>query len=58
MVQAKGVELVMSRGELQVRIEKRWIARHSLVQQVDYLNEIQSCSLVLAVGEQDCMARA
>src|SRR5205809_5737179 len=40
MVQATMVKLVMSPGELTIRIEKRWITRHSLVQQVDYLHQI------------------
>src|SRR5437763_17091805 len=31
----------MSPGELTIRIEKRWIARHSLVQQIDCLTEIR-----------------
>src|SRR5437667_7721657 len=41
MVQATMVKLVMSPGELTIRIEKRWIARHSLVQQIDYPQEIR-----------------
>src|SRR5437016_2352197 len=41
MVQATMVKLVMSPGELTIRIEKRWITRHSLVQQVDYLHQIR-----------------
>ena len=37
MVEAKEVKLVMSYGELAIRFEKRWITRHSLVQQIDSL---------------------
>src|SRR5438105_1753660 len=41
MVKAGEVKLVMSPGELTIRIEKRWIARHGLVQQIDCLTEIR-----------------
>src|SRR5438309_829064 len=41
MVQATMVKLVMSPGELTIRIEKRWITAHSLVQQVDCLYQIR-----------------
>src|SRR6266566_6557684 len=41
MVQATMVKLVMSPGELTIRIEKRWIARHGLVQQIDCVTEIR-----------------
>src|SRR5437762_59020 len=41
MVKAREVKLVMSPGELTIRIEKRWIARHGLVQQIDCLTEIR-----------------
>src|SRR4029453_10534544 len=40
MVQATMVKLVMSPGELTIRLEERWIARHGLVQQIDCLTEI------------------
>jgi hypothetical protein len=40
MVMAKEVKLIMRPGEIAIRIEKRWIARHRLVQQIDYLREI------------------
>src|SRR6476659_8339936 len=40
MVKARVVKLVMSPGELTIRIEKRWIAHHGLVQQIDCLTEI------------------
>src|SRR5207302_9358944 len=42
MVSAKKVKVAMSRGEPAVRLEKRWIARHSLVQQVDCLQPSRS----------------
>src|SRR6184192_3458120 len=41
MVKAREVKLVMSPGELTIRIEKRWIARNGLVQQIDCLTEIR-----------------
>src|SRR5437867_12444442 len=41
MVKSREVKLVMSPGELTIRIEKRSIARHSLVQQIDCLTEIR-----------------
>src|SRR5207244_1918757 len=41
MVKSREVKLVMSPGELTIRIEKRWIARHGLVQQIDCLTEIR-----------------
>src|SRR5437762_5941843 len=41
MVKPREVKLVMSPGELTIRIEKRWIARHGLVQQIDCLTEIR-----------------
>src|SRR5437016_12013174 len=41
MVKAREVRLVMSPGELTIRIEKRWIALHGLVQQIDCLTEIR-----------------
>ena len=31
----------MSEGELAIRLEKRWIARDSLVQQIDCLQQIR-----------------
>ena len=37
MVKFKEVKLVMSKGERAIGFEKRWIARHSLVQQIDSL---------------------
>src|SRR6266571_3729656 len=37
MVVAKKIKRVMSEGELAIRIEKRWITRDSLVQQIDRL---------------------
>src|SRR5438132_107995 len=41
MVKSREVKLVMSPGELTIRIEKRWIARHGLVQQIDCVTEIR-----------------
>src|SRR5437870_1116910 len=41
MVKTREVKLVMSPGELTIRIEKRWIARDGLVQQIDCLTEIR-----------------
>src|SRR5205823_2558895 len=35
MVEAKEVKLIMNPGELTIGLEKRRIARHSLVQQID-----------------------
>src|SRR6266545_2371204 len=43
MVIASEVHRVMSVGELAIRIEKRWIARDSLIQQLDRLQEIGFC---------------
>src|SRR5262245_13216863 len=40
MVVAKNVKSVMSPGELEIRIKKRWIARHSLIQQINGLQQI------------------
>ena len=37
MADVKGVKLVMSQGERAIGFEKRWITRHSLVQQIDSL---------------------
>src|SRR6266567_9504234 len=42
MVNAKEVKLAMSRGEPAIRLEKRRIARHSLVQQNDCLQPSRS----------------
>ena len=41
MVMAKKVKLVVSPGEAAIGLEKQWIARHRLVQQIDYLREIR-----------------
>src|SRR6266545_6466976 len=41
MVKAKEVKLVMNQGESAIRFEKRWIARHRLVQQIDCLSPIR-----------------
>src|SRR5439155_14365227 len=41
MVEAVKIKRVMSVGELTIRIEKRWITRHSLVQQIDRLEGIR-----------------
>src|SRR6266516_6139415 len=41
MVEAVKIKRVMSVGELTIRIEKRWITRHSLVQQIDRLEAIR-----------------
>src|SRR6266550_7839360 len=41
MVVAKKIKRVMSEGELAIRIEKRWIARDSLVQQIHRLEAIR-----------------
>ena len=38
---AKQVKMVVSRGELAIRLEKRWIACHSLIQQIDCLQPIR-----------------
>ena len=37
MIEAKEVKRIMSVGELAIGIEKRWIMRDSLVQQIDCL---------------------
>src|SRR5438552_15050509 len=41
MVDAIEIKLVMSEGELAIRIEKRWVARDGPVQQIDSLPKIQ-----------------
>src|SRR6266481_8704644 len=41
MVEAVKIKRVMSVGELAIRIEKRWITRDSLVQQIDRLEAIR-----------------
>src|SRR5438552_17662965 len=41
MVEAVKIKRVMSVGKLAIRIEKRWITRHSLVQQIDRLEAIR-----------------
>src|SRR5437867_8299477 len=41
MVKAREIKLVMSPGQLTIRIEKRWIARYGLVQQIDCLTEMR-----------------
>ena len=40
MVEPKEVKLVMSHGEEAISFEKRRIARHSLVQEIDYLQHV------------------
>src|SRR6266581_6522301 len=42
MVEAVKIKRVMSVGELTIRIEKRWITRDSLVQQIDRLEGIRT----------------
>src|SRR5947199_9712572 len=37
MVDAIEIKLIMSKGQLAIRIEKRWVARDSPVQQIDCL---------------------
>src|SRR5437899_490711 len=41
MVDAIEIKLIMSKGQLAIRIEKRWVARDSPVQQIDSLPKIQ-----------------
>src|ERR1043166_8967556 len=41
MVDALEIKLIMSEGQLAIRIEKRWIARDGPVQQIDSLHEIR-----------------
>src|SRR5437667_7988113 len=41
MVDAIEIKLIMSEGQLAIRIEKRWVARDSPVQQIDSLPKIQ-----------------
>src|SRR5205823_11293935 len=41
MVETIKIKRVMSVGELAIGIEKRWITRHSLVQQIDRLEAIR-----------------
>src|SRR4029078_10074638 len=41
MVKARVVKFVVSPGQLTIRIEKRWIACHSQVQQIDCPHEIR-----------------
>ena len=45
MVEAKEIKPVMSVGELAIGIEKRWIARDSLVQQIDCLQKSSSAAI-------------
>ena len=40
MVVAKKVEAVMNASQLAVRLEKRWVTRNSLVQQISCLQQI------------------
>src|SRR2546427_1782009 len=40
MVDALEIKLIMSEGQLAIRIEKRWVARDGPVQQIDSLHEI------------------
>ena len=42
MVEAKEVKQVMSVGELAVRLEKRWVTRDGLVQQISCLQQFRS----------------
>src|SRR6266480_810106 len=44
MVGPKEIKRVMSPGELAVRIDKRWVSRNGLVQQIDRLQQILSLS--------------
>ena len=48
MVVGKEVNLVMTQSERAIGLEKRWIARHSLVQQID-------CLLLIGVGRREIM---
>src|SRR5438034_4001319 len=41
MVDPIEIKLIMSKGQLAIRIEKRWVARDSPVQQIDSLPKIQ-----------------
>src|SRR5438094_3270304 len=40
MVDAIEIKLIMSKGQLAIRIQKRWVARDSPVQQIDSLPKI------------------
>src|SRR5437763_1320131 len=40
MVKPKEVKLVMNHRELAIGLEKRWVARHRLVQQIDCVQRI------------------
>ena len=42
MVEAKEVKQVMSVSELAVRLEKRWVTRYGLVQQISCLQQFRS----------------
>src|SRR4029453_14638007 len=42
MVEAKEVKQIMSVGELAVRLEKRWVTRDGLVQQISCLQQFRS----------------
>ena len=46
MVEAKEVKRVMSVGELAIRLEKRWVTRDSLVQQIGRLEQVCSSALL------------
>ena len=41
MVEAKGIKRVMRVSELTIRLEKRWVMRDSLIQQIGRLEEIR-----------------
>src|SRR4029450_3666891 len=47
------IELVMSKGELAIRLKKRWVARHGSVQQIDCLPKIRENLAAVARGSQN-----
>ena len=51
MVHTKVVKLIMNPGELAIRLEKGWIMRDSLIQQIGGLEEIPSLKGIMP-GEQ------
>src|SRR6266496_5376047 len=52
MVEAKEVNQVVSMGELAVRLEKRWVTRDSLVQQISCLQQFRSRNTAKACQEK------
>ena len=56
-IEPKEVELVMSPGKLAVGLEKGWIMRDSLVQEIDCLQQILSPDSVVVPAKTRFLAR-